>query len=165
MQQLDRCRVRPSCDAEGRTSDQPHCASIEFDVRGGPLIPGSDEMSRIIPFEGRALDADGIPMELLLFHRNGSLRELEFVIYSDRQKRMPRGNEIELIPRQQISADRSGAGGGGRTHTPLRAADFKSAASADFATPACCDGSYLPRAPAANSARVVYARWATRATG
>jgi hypothetical protein len=40
------------------------------------------------------------------------------------------GAEIHLLPKE------SGAGGGGRTHTTLRSRDFKSRASASFATPA-----------------------------
>jgi hypothetical protein len=40
------------------------------------------------------------------------------------------GAEIHLVPKE------SGAGGGGRTHTTLRSRDFKSRASASFATPA-----------------------------
>src|SRR5688572_26699292 len=42
-------------------------------------------------------------------------------------------------------ANRRGADGGNRTHTSLRKADFKSAASASFATSACFG--FLVRAP------------------
>ena len=45
------------------------------------------------------MDVDGIPVEVLLFHRNGLLRELEFVVFSDRMKRMPRADEIQISRR------------------------------------------------------------------
>ena len=91
VSQLASCRVR-RCDDE-------HCASLEFEVPNGDPIPNSAAHDVIVPVEGLAMDTDGIPIDILLFHRNGLLRDLEFVVYSDRMKRMPLAGEIEITRR------------------------------------------------------------------
>lgn len=82
-----------------RRIDEDHCGSLEFLVQSEVLIPDSRDYDTPFPVEGRAMDVDGIPVEVLLFHRNGLLRELEFVVFSDRMKRMPRADEIQISRR------------------------------------------------------------------
>ena len=50
----------------------------------------------VLPFEGEVADADGVPIQIILFQRDGKLTNLEFVIFSDRMKRFPRAADIEV---------------------------------------------------------------------
>jgi hypothetical protein len=93
LEQIEVCRVR--------RFEPEHCGSLEFQVSGdAALIPGSHPSHDTpVPVEGRAMDSDGFPLEVLLFHRNGLLQELEIVVYSDRMKRMPAAADIEVVRR------------------------------------------------------------------
>lgn len=88
VRQADTCSVRPW--------DDGHCASLEFEVAGEVLIPGSRPLSTPFPVEGRAVDDDGLPIDIILFHRNGRLSVLEFVAYSDTMKRTPRPGDVHV---------------------------------------------------------------------
>lgn len=67
---------------------------VEGDV---PLIPGGGTGDTVLPVEGRVVDLDGIPLEVLLFHNRGRLSDLEIVVYSERMKQFPAADELELI--------------------------------------------------------------------
>ncbi|HYM14931.1 MAG TPA: hypothetical protein VEZ14_05190 [Dehalococcoidia bacterium] len=86
--QLEAALVRPWAECA------EHCPSVEFLIESDVRLP--DYGSTVVPVEGMASDADGIPIEILLFCRDGTLHDLEFVIFSDRMKRMPRPSEIEV---------------------------------------------------------------------
>jgi hypothetical protein len=77
-----------------------HCGSIELFVRGGELS-ASREVEHPIPIEGRVLDDDGLPIQLLLFQRGGQLRHLEYVVFSDRRKREIRAIDIEIVDQRE----------------------------------------------------------------
>ena len=62
--QLHDCRVR--------IHDSFGC--IEFDIRSGVVAP----VERTVPVEAYTQDADGMPVEILLFTKLGKIAELEF---------------------------------------------------------------------------------------
>jgi len=84
--QLDGASVRPWPECAG------HCLSVEF------LIDGDRRGSRPVPVEGRFTDADGMPVEILLFECAGKLSDLEFVVFSHCMKRAPDVAEIRVQP-------------------------------------------------------------------
>jgi hypothetical protein len=88
--QLDHCLVRfwRGCEE--------HCGSLEFQVNSDRLIPGSRSSDTPIPVEGQAFDADGLPIDVLLFHRDGRLKHLEFVIYGNQIRRQPVAEDLTV---------------------------------------------------------------------
>ena len=66
QQQLQDCRVR----IVDKYDD--NYGSLEFDVQSGPLAKTESVVA-----DGQAQDSDGIPIEVLLFVRDGKLHELE----------------------------------------------------------------------------------------
>src|SRR3972149_3248593 len=86
---------------------------------------------------------DPLAMTTLSLRHHAKRRgvHVDFTVANARKVRCPIGSGKSLFsllviresPRFQIQV---GAGSGGRTHKPLRAADFKSAAFASFAIPA-----------------------------
>jgi hypothetical protein len=81
-QQLEVAEVRliPSCIDHG-------CGSLEFRLQNSvALIPESNNYDTLVPFEAWYSDGSGT-VGILLFHRNGKLSELEFVVSTDE----PRG--------------------------------------------------------------------------
>jgi hypothetical protein len=91
MRQIETCRVR--------AWHEEHCASLEIEVESDSLIPNSHGYATPLPVEGHVTDADGAPIEILLFHRDGLLTDLEFVVYSERMKGMPQTDDIEITAR------------------------------------------------------------------
>jgi hypothetical protein len=91
LAQLDKALVRqaPGCEE--------HCGTLEFSVQTSIRIPEGTPSP--LPVEGRLLDEDGAPVDVLLFHNDGTLTLLEFVVYSDGIKRAPRAEEISLWSR------------------------------------------------------------------
>jgi hypothetical protein len=74
-----------------------HCGSLDLQVSGGPVAPGEYSPTFPLPVEGWVQDDDGVPIEVLLFSRDGRLSELEFVVYSDKRKREPNAREMRVI--------------------------------------------------------------------
>jgi hypothetical protein len=94
--QLDACEVRfwENC--------QEHCGSLSFQVDEKaprlPLIsPFGPKVEYPLSVEGQFSDDDGRPIQILLFHKDGFLNSLEFVVFSDKRKRTPPPSEIEVI--------------------------------------------------------------------
>ena len=95
--QVETCLVRPWDECE------QHCGSLELLVgEDTPLIPSSvHTFDTPLPVEGRFMDSDGIPVDILLFQRDGKLNHLEFVVYGEKRRRKPKSHEIDVIRRQR----------------------------------------------------------------
>jgi hypothetical protein len=88
--QLDHCLVRlwEECVR--------HCGSLDFQVDCETLVPESGPFDTIIPVEARVTDEDDIPIDVIMFTKDGRLSSLEFVVYSDRMKRRPRAEDLDV---------------------------------------------------------------------
>ena len=108
-EQLDHLMARQSPGCE------EHCGSLELlaDV-SAPFIPHEGARESKIDAEGWAVDDDGIPVEILLFQKQGRLSYLEFVVYSDRLKRRPKAWEIEIGSAHEIYRRHKGERSKGR---------------------------------------------------
>lgn len=94
---------------------EEHCGSLDLAVGGAaPLIRYEGDLESKIDAEGWAIDDDGIPVEILLFQKQGRLSYLEFVVFSDRLKRRPKASEIEVGSADEILSKHNGERAKGR---------------------------------------------------
>jgi hypothetical protein len=84
-------------DAEVRRAPgcEEHCGTLEIRVDSLVRIP--DGTPSPLPAEGRWYDSDDMPVDVLLFHQDGFLGLLEFVVYSDRIKGVPTASKLEVL--------------------------------------------------------------------
>jgi hypothetical protein len=75
--------------------DFGHCRSLEFRIPSQILLH-KDQGSDPLPVEASFTDSDGITVEILLFAKAGYLWAMEFVVYSDKQKRMPEPSDLDV---------------------------------------------------------------------
>lgn len=88
-----------------------HCGSVELMADASvPFMPHEGSHESKVDAEGWAIDDDGIPIEILLFQKEGRLSYLEFVVFSDKLKRRLRAHEIEVGTASEISDRHSGEG-------------------------------------------------------
>ena len=80
--QLEQCTVRfwEGCES--------HCGSIEFLVTQDAARLSADIESPL-DVNGQFTDIDEIPVDVMLFHKDGFIESLEFVVYSDMRKSNP----------------------------------------------------------------------------
>ena len=71
-----------------------HCGSVELMADASvPFMPHEGSHESKVDAEGWAIDDDGIPIEILLFQKEGRLSYLEFVVFSDKLKRRLRAHK------------------------------------------------------------------------
>ena len=87
--QLEGCQVRRWCVG--------HCPSIEFQVSEDHPPIAAHSPHNPVGVEGRGVNpADGIVFDVMLFHRDGRLSELEFVVYGDPMLEIPSVSTIDF---------------------------------------------------------------------
>jgi hypothetical protein len=91
-------RLAPGCEE--------HCGSLDLAVGAdAPLVPHEGDTESKIDAEGWAVDVDGIPVEILLFQKQGRLSYLEFVVFSDRLKREPIAAELHVGSAEDVQRE------------------------------------------------------------
>jgi hypothetical protein len=91
LRQLEGAQVRFQPDCLDHA-----CGSLEIRVESDVVIPDSSSLTQA-PYEGLYTDESGEPVQIALFHKQGKLCELEFIVYSMQPRgRFPKPEEMSV---------------------------------------------------------------------